>query len=145
MTKILIDETYVMNFKKIAENQIYGQIVEVQTVYLERVRISARQYESGAHQLFMFTTTGERKGGKLLHRDNVMSDHSVLPECNLLQQELQNKGYKIAKYPSSYQQRWNLMTAGYKPYLKTTTGAIIESPLGLVWAKASEATVTEGK
>lgn len=145
MTKIFISETYIMNFKKIAENPIYGQIVEVQTVYLERVRISERQYESGAPQLFMFTTTGERKRGKLLHRDNVMSDHSDLPESSLLQQELQAKGYKIGRYPRSRQQRWNLMTAGYKPYLKTTTGAIIESPLGLVWAKTSEATVMEGK
>ena len=48
--------------------------------------------------------------------------------------------WEVARYPRSVEQEHRLIGMGYAPYLKTESGEIMKSGLGLVWAKPTAPT-----
>lgn len=119
--------------KVVAENEKYGAIVQVQTVYLTLVRVSLSEHKSGRNLLKVFTKAGAVKGG-CIHRGNLLIGDAQVAPAAVLEQEMKAAGFSVTKFPRGEAKARILLEKGYQPYLKTESGYVVH-PLGLAWAK----------
>jgi len=124
-------------FKVVGSDQLWGEIIEVPTVYGDLVRVSKKQLaETGRNILASYTKDGKRKPGSGINRGNLLLGDAELTPAALLEKEMRESGnWEVARYPRSVEQEHRLIGMGYAPYLKTESGEIMKSGLGLVWAK----------
>lgn len=101
----------------IATDDRYGQIIEVPTIWGDKVRVAKRQLEnSGRTLLKRFTKAGAEIEGDSIHRENLLIGNAKLTEMAQIEKELKEKGYKVAPFPKSKQQEMKLIDAGYIGY-----------------------------
>jgi len=101
----------------IANDDRYGQIIEVPTIWGDKVRVAKRQLEnSGRTLLKRFTKSGGEIDGDSIHRENLLIGNAKLTATAQIEKELKEKGYKVAPFPKSKQQEMKLIDAGYIGY-----------------------------
>ena len=125
-------------FPVVGSDPIWGDIIEVPTVYGDKTRVARAQLEDSSRKvLAQYTKAGKRKPGYGINRGNLLIGGAELAYFAQLEKEMRESGqWEVARYPRSPEQQMKLLGQGYTGYLKDErTGEMIPSPLGLVWAK----------
>lgn len=123
----------------IATDDRYGDIIEVPTVYGEKVRVSMKQIKDDRRNvLTMFTQSGKQKDGKNdhgIHRDNLLVGDKKLSDIPQLENEMKEAGYTVAKTPRTQLQEIKLRNGGYFGFVRGEDGQPKNTgDFGLVWA-----------
>lgn len=120
----------------VANHALLGEIIELRTVDGDAVRVARKQFEnSGLTIMATFTRNGDRKGGRGIHRGNLLTAGTELTPAALLEAALKAHGWSVARYPRSAEQRAKLAGMGFKATIQTAPGQFEPHPLGLAWAK----------
>lgn len=119
----------------VVHNAIAGEIIELRTIDGHRVRVAREHYEDSARLvLACYTIKGEHKGGRGIHRCNLLTDGAELTPAAQLEAALKAHGWKVARHPRSAEQRAKLAGMGFEPIIQTAPGQFEPHPLGLAWA-----------
>ena len=114
----------------------YGEIIEVPTIWGDKVRVAKRQLENVNRTLLKrFTKAGKEVDGDSIHRENLLVGDAKLTEIAQIEKELKEKGYKVAPFPKSKQQEKKLIDEGYVGYSLDGNGWIKPSfALAVIYA-----------
>ncbi len=114
----------------------YGEIIEVPTIWGDKVRVAKRQLENVNRTLLKrFTKAGKEVDGDSIHRENLLVGDAKLTKIAQIEKELKEKGYKVAPFPKSKQQEKKLIDEGYVGYSLDGNGWIKPSfALAVIYA-----------
>lgn len=117
-------------------NAMMGDIIELLTVDGDFVRVARQQFDNPSMTILAtFTRNGDRKGGRGIHRGNLLTDGTELTPGAQLEDALRAHGWSVARYPRSAEQRAKLAGMGFSAIIQTEPGQFEPHPLGLAWAK----------
>lgn len=126
-------------FRVVAVCPIWGDVLEVPNVDGGLSRVARRQLENPARTILaQYTKAGKLKGGKGIHRGNLLLNDAELTPAAAQESAMRARGWKVARYPRSAEQRAKLAGLGFEAYIQAGEGEFQVHPLGLVWAKPGE-------
>ena len=117
-------------FPVVGSDPIWGDIIEVPTVYGEKTRVARAQLEdSSRNVLAQYTKAGKRKPGYGINRGNLLIGGAELADFARLEKEMRESGqWEVARNPRSPEQQMKLLGQGYTGYLRDErTGEMIPS------------------
>lgn len=133
-------------FRVVGVCPIWGDIIEVPNVDGGLSRVARRQLENPARLILaQYTKAGKSKGGKGVHRGNLRLACAELTPTAAQESAMRARGWKVARYPRSAEQRDKLAGLGFLPYIQAGEGEFKVHGLGLVWAKPGEASGEQAK
>lgn len=102
-------------FKVVGSDPVWGEIIEVPTVYGDLARVSKKQLaETSRSILATYTKDGKRKPGVGINRGNLLIGNAELTPGALLENEMRDSGnWDVARYPRSTDQELKLIGDGY--------------------------------